>query len=514
METVTILKVELDALFARLDRLEKRCEFLENRCSELEKRNAYLEARNQELEKRNAYLEAKNQELEARNKELELQIAYLTKNSSNSSKPPSSDSSGKGKGKGKGKNSTGRTGKNGKPGAKPGHEKNEREPFEKVDDEKFYGLECCPDCGGSLSLLNRDGKLIQQVELVEKPVIITNHIAGEYCCNNCQKNHMAKLPDSVEKGSLFGPAITAFTGWLKGACHCSYQNMSDFFRDVFGIKVSKGFLAKMVTVKCSSAINPTYEDLLQNIKNVSSVNVDETGHKENGNRMWTWTFRAGNFVLFKIDESRGSSVLIDVLGQDFRGVLGSDFFSAYRKYMNLFGVEVQFCIAHLIRELVFLTNLNDTAVVRYGRRLLDEVKELFYILGDKERLDDERMKELLEAQSFQILAVANENVPQEKHAQNIRNRFLRYGENYFKFITTPGIDPTNNIAEQAIRFVVIDRLITQGTRSEKGRNWCERIWSIKGTCRIQKRSCFDFLVEAVKAFFNGESPPFLLPAVA
>ncbi|MBU2550047.1 MAG: transposase, partial [Proteobacteria bacterium] len=81
---------------------------------------------------------------------------------------------------------------------------------------------------------------------------------------------------------------------------------------------------------------------------------------------------------------------------------------------------------------------------------------------------------------------------------------------YFRFITTPDIEPTNNLAEQAIRFVVIDRRITQGTRSEGGRQWCERIWTIIATCVAQSRSVFNFIFEAVQAYFQGLQPPSLL----
>ena len=77
----------------------------------------------------------------------------------------------------------------------------------------------------------------------------------------------------------------------------------------------------------------------------------------------------------------------------------------------------------------------------------------------------------------------------------------------------PGVEPTNNLAEQAIRFVVIDRLITQGTRSEKGNRWCERIWTVIATCTQQGRSVFEYLEAAVGAWFAGTEPPFLLPGV-
>ena len=77
---------------------------------------------------------------------------------------------------------------------------------------------------------------------------------------------------------------------------------------------------------------------------------------------------------------------------------------------------------------------------------------------------------------------ATTDVPEAQETRNLAKRFRENGEAYFRFITTPGVDPTNNLAERAIRFVVIDRHITQGTRSEKGRRWCERIWTVLATC--------------------------------
>ena len=97
-------------------------------------------------------------------------------------------------------------------------------------------------------------------------------------------------------------------------------------------------------------------------------------------------------------------------------------------------------------------------------------------------------RKALEAAREQVLKAATTRVPDTKHARNLAKRFRKHGEAYFRFITTPGIEPTNNLAEQAIRFVVIDRRITQGTRSEKGRRWCERIWTVIATCAQQGRA--------------------------
>ena len=76
---------------------------------------------------------------------------------------------------------------------------------------------------------------------------------------------------------------------------------------------------------------------------------------------------------------------------------------------------------------------------------------------------------------------------------------------YFQLITTPGLEPTNSRAEQAIRFVVLDRLMMQGTHSE-------RSWTAMATCRQQQRSVFEFLYQTVSNHFAGRPTPSLLPA--
>ncbi len=83
---------------------------------------------------------------------------------------------------------------------------------------------------------------------------------------------------------------------------------------------------------------------------------------------------------------------------------------------------------------------------------------------------------------------------------------------FFTFVTTPGVEPTNNLAEQAIRFVVIDRHITQGTRSETGRRWSERIWTTIATCAGQGRSVYGYMKECVGNWFEGQPSPSLLPS--
>ncbi len=236
------------------------------------------------------------------------------------------------------------------------------------------------------------------------------------------------------------------------------------------------------------------------------LNVDETGHKENAKKFWTWCFRAELFTLFRIKPSRGSEVLIETLGEEFNGVLGCDYFGAYRKYMRQFDVLVQFCLAHLIRDVKFLTTLSDKKQKAYGERVREALRDLFAVIHRREKLSESGFARKLQAAPAEVIRVATTRVPPGKYAQNLAARFHKHGEAYFQFITTPGIEPTNNLAEQAIRFVVIDRRITQGTRSETGRRWCERIWTTVATC-AQGRSVFAFLLESVEAHLHGVPRP-------
>jgi len=276
---------------------------------------------------------------------------------------------------------------------------------------------------------------------------------------------------------------------------------------------------RKIIEKVSRSLEKPYVELLDRLPFEKKVNVDETGHKENKEKFWTWVFKAELYVLFKIDKSRGSKVLIDVLGKEFNGVLGCDYFSAYRKFMKDFDVTIQFCIAHLIRDIRFLTSLPDKETKAYGRRLLNEVKNMFKVIHERDDRTPEDFSKALELSKDKILNAALNDVPSQldkngkeikREAQNMANRFRNHGKEYFEFITTPGIDPTNNVAEQAIRFIVIDRHVTQGTRSLKGRQSCERIWTVIATCALQGKSAFDFILLAIQAHFNNTPAPSLI----
>lgn len=465
-----------------------------SRCTNCERLQAQLEVQRLQIEA-----------LQAAVAHLQEQLASARKDSSTSSKPPSSDivkppapppPAGQDKRR---------------IGGQPGHPKHERALFPPEMVTPFvHTLDSCPCCAGELRRNAHFAKVVQQVDFIPPQLTVEEHTSPEFWCENCKRGFYAAMPSHIERGGLVGPRLTTLIAYLKGFCHASYSTIRKFLRDVVGVTISRGQLSKVIA-KVSDALDGPYQELLDMLPGEAILNVDETGHKDNGKRMWTWCFRASLYTLFKIDPHRSADVLIDVLGKEFAGVLGCDCFGAYRRYMREFDVTLQFCLAHLIRDVKYLITLPGKKEQAYGTRLREALRTLFGVIHQREQMSQAEFQKRLEEARDGVLQAGTQDVPGNRQAQAMAKRLQTHGKSYFTFVTTPGVEPTNNSAEQAIRFVVIDRHITAGTRGEMGQTWCERIWSVIATCTQQGRSVFDYLHEAVKAYFGEGETPSLLP---
>lgn len=451
-------------------------------------------------------LETKLAALEAELERVRAQLAAAKKNSETSSKPPSSDIV-------KPKPPERPDGQKRSIGGQPGHDKHARQPFppEQVTRFETHTLDACPGCGGALRPNPTNPRVVQQVDIETTPLTIEQHTCPEYWCDDCQKPYWAPMPLKIARGGLVGPHLTALIAFMKGGCHASFSTIRTFLRDCVGVTLARSTLANTID-KVSRALDGPYDELLRLLPNEAVLNVDETGHKCNKALWWTWCLRAELYTLFKIDPYRNADVLMDLLGREFQGTIGCDSFSVYRRYMRECNVVVQFCLAHLIRDVKFLTTLPDEATRAYGERLRRGIKELFEVIHRREEQSAADFERRLKAARDAVLKAGMTDVPATRAAETMAKRFRKHGESFFTFITTPGVEPTNNRAEQAIRFVVIDRHITHGTRSETGRRWSERIWTTIATCAGQGRSVMGFLKESVGNWFEGLPSPSLLPS--
>jgi transposase len=469
------------------------------KCAELLHR---LEA----MERRVASVLGKLAKAEARVRQLQEQLAGRSKDSTNSSKPPSSDIVKPPK----------------KPsglhrrGAQVGHAPQQRPPFTpgEIDVVQQHAHESCPQCGGPVEILPTPAQVVQQVELVAKPTLVTKHQSCTCRCLACRQEFTQPIPREIAAAGTFGPRLTAWVAYLKGACHASFGTIQQLLRETCGLRVATGTLAKLCQ-KVSRSLQASYDDLRRQIPQQASLHIDETSHRENGQGQWTWVFRARPFTLFHIDPTRSEDVLEQVLGSEFSGTLLADYYAAYRAYLTAHPrANAQFCLAHLVRDVKFLETLPEEADRQFAGELLAELKALFrlwHASGDYP--DEATFRMALIAQGQQLQRVATERAPDTKASQTLARRFQKHGDQYLRFTHVRGLEPTNNAAERAIRQVVIDRRVTQGTRSQRGRDWCQRIWTTIATCRQHGRDLLSFLEQSFLALLTDTPPPSLLPAL-
>ena len=438
----------------------------------------------------------------ARMKVLEEKVARLEKNSSTSSKPPSSDIT-------KPTHEQRQPGKR-KSGGQPHHKGKTRSllPPEEVDDTLDLPIEHCPKCGCGIE--KREEILIQQtVELREDPVEVMQYNRHSGWCRSCNAVRYAPLPTGVAEGQAYGPRLQALLGYMKGNLGASYTELSQFCTDVLGVAISRGAVCSVVS-RVSGALTKPYDEVSAHIREEKALHIDESGWRDSGKQYWIWVFCTSLIAFFTIERSRGSVVLKKILGEVFDGAITSDFYSAYVSYAN---ESQQFCLAHLIRDIKFLTMLPDDATRVFGERMLGYFKLLFHHWHARDQMPcDVFLKhcDMLERRIFTFLY--RRDVPTGP-ATTLKKRFVKHQDSIFRFVHNPSLfEPTNNEAERILRSFVRIRRQTQGSRSEWGRMWSSRIMTVITSCRKQNRSPWRFILDSVNSHYSQSKSPSLLPS--
>jgi transposase len=454
----------------------------------------------------------------ARIAELELELAKAKKDSSTSSKPPSSDIT-----KPKPKKKPGPR-KKPRRGGQPGHQRQLREllPPERVDQTIEYEID--DDEVERLGLVpTGEFEIVQHIELPEAPVHVTEYRFAVYEDPDGQ----SYIPDCPElKGPIFGPRLLATIAWLKSMGHCSYSTIEAWMEDVLQVPVSRGYLAKLCTGTISASLADAYDELTAAIPRQDQLGSDETTIKDNGKKHWIWCITAASFSVFHIAASRSREVLEKLVGPEFSGYLNFDYFSANCSFAWNFWIKAQYCWAHLIRDVRFLEKHPDKKTKAWAEQLLDRSRRLFSAWHRREEMKAEGFHRSMLTHRDRFLELVR-NPPSTKEAANLAARFAiveyideessRTGQydlsqDYFRFMFAEGLEPTNNHSEQQIRHCVIDRRITQGTRGVAGQRYHERMWTAIASCKKQNRNFFSFLKESITAKLQGRETPSLLYA--
>jgi transposase len=480
----------------------------------LTRENKELRRKNAELEKKADLLKKFEKELDERDKkinELEHELAGRKKNSSNSSKPPSSDGPAAGKRIHPQRKKSGR-----KPGGQKGHIGKYRAliPTEKADKV----IEVLPSgcrCGCRFP---KDGKGLcktgkphrhQVTELPEMRPHTTEYRFWGVICPDCGKIIWAAVPKEIR--NQFGPKLTALLAYLTVVCRMPRRKMEELLENALAIPISLGSTQKAVE-ETSAALQTGCQELEQQLSKEPVLNGDETGWRSDGAKRWLWVLVARNFVFFMVALSRSSEVLYQLLGPQFLGILCTDRFGAYIKYHK--GMA-QFCWAHLKRDLLGIQQFARTTVAdRFARDALALHARFFRLWhrfrnGDLDRDQLIRKSEPLEKKFFALSE--NHLDCSDGDVRKLARFFFQHTEKLFAFIRYPNVDPTNNISERALRTAVQWRKTSFGNRSGNGEIATARLLTAAGTCNIQGRNILEFLTETVRLHRAGLPTPSLFP---
>ena len=447
-------------------------------------------------------IDKQHQTIANQRKKIEKLEEKLNTNSDNSSNPPSTQPF-KANKKNKKK-------KKGKRGGQPGHKGSTRRllPEGQVDHiEQHKPEEHCP-CGGHVAI----GDKYQRHQVHEIPpmkTVVTEHQFFSGHCDQCGRLHQAQRPSNVPTGML-GPYLLAFIATLTSDYKLSKRDVTHLLKDLYHLIICPATV-KRAEESVSAAISASVEEATTYVQNQAVVNADETSHAECGKKKWTWVAIGNTVAVFMIAPSRSTKAAKALLGEGFKGIVGSD---RYRAYAWIPTACRQVCWAHLKRDFKKISERAGMSTMM-GLRLLVYTKRLFYYwhLVRDGTLTRASFKDIMKPirDKMELLLLKGSQADHDK-TKGTCLEILKTKEALWTFIDNVGVEPTNNIAERVLRKIVIWRKVCFGTWSENGTRYLERVMTVAATCRLQERSVLGFLREAVQAHLNGEKAPSLLPS--
>jgi transposase len=418
-------------------------------------------------------------QLEARIEDLE---AKLNQNSSNSNRPPSSDSPFQKVDK--------RPKDKGTVGAKKARKGHGRKLL-KATETLDIPPERCP-CGGTRFEKLQPYYTHQHIELPEIVMAVIHFVLYKGRCQSCGKINKGYVPQEYQTG--YGPRFSAFIVELAGIAGNSRDMVRTFCSSVLDVSISSGAIQKVID-RASKAIEPHYRAIRDKARASRINHIDETTWHKGGRLNWLWVMTNAVVSFFMIHTRRSRQAFEALIGA-WSGILVSDNYAVYQNWVN----QRQRCLSHLIRQAAGLAERSNPELSSSGKWAKKELQRLVKMAHAPPSLGQWRA---FYARLCRLIALYRD-------CQSEAGTFVRSLEKemdtLFVFLHEEGVDPTNNLAERTIRFAVLWRKRSQGTKTDKGNRWVERILSLRQTCRLQAKTTFAVLVDALDCYFKERNP--------
>ncbi len=355
----------------------------------------------------------------------------------------------------------------------------------------------CPDCGRQLA----DGTESSRRQIIDLPEIkvdIIDYITISRYCGVCKKScrPSVDLKGIAVGKNCFSQRIHAFVAYLRQECRLPIRQISALLTGLCHVKVSIGEIVRMLHTVASFG-KSTYDELGVEVRKSSHIHGDETGWRENGQNGYLWSYSNPTLCYFTYPKTRAGHVVTDVLGDDYMGVLVSDFYAGYNSHCGLH----QRCWVHLLRAVHELCCKFPTQGV------LDWAKKLRDIYDRAKAFNSPKKRERARARvGFQrelnalVTPYAKTLLPQN----TLCKRLIQYESEMFTFVEYPDVPSENNPAERSIRPRVIARKISGGTRAGAGSDTMVILSSLFATWKLRG---LDTLAACCNLLATAKPPP-------
>jgi transposase len=460
-------------------------------------------------------LTAAGELLEDRVRRLEEQTRRDSRTSSAppSSDPPKTRAQRRAEARAKAKELLAKEGAKRKAGGQQGHEGAGRRlaPEDQVDEIVEHYPRACRGCGHEFSEdeprpSGRFGRH-QIAELPPISVLLIEHRTRRLRCPECRAETTAALAAGIGS-SAFGPRLRAAIVTLTARNRTSRRAASELAGEMFGARLSTGSV-DAICQHASDLLASPYRQLRDWICAQDALHVDETGWRTAGDSRALWAMTAPGGSVFEIAEHCNRGQFDQLIGS-FSGIVVSDRWPGYE---HLDADRRQVCWSHLQRD--FRRHSEGLAEQRtFGEHGLELTRRVFaaWRAYQHEHHERSRLQAELEPTQTELRALLEDAGRKSKRTRLHRrfaNNLLKVWPALWTFATHPGVEPTNNPAERALRAPVIHRKLSHGTRTEDGERFAERALTAAATCRQQHRSLFDFLTELLTAHNRGDPLPAL-----
>lgn len=458
---------------------------LSNRVSELEEEKASLEKEKGRLETDNAVLESEKALLEARINKLEKSLSPKTpeKDSHNSSVPPSKENLHS--------QAVRRTRSLREPsgrhtGGQPGHKGSTLTMSDSADATVVHSPEYCEKCGNSLAGIEGEAYEVRQSIDIPLPIcpVATNHVCVEKKCT-CGHCNRGAFPAYVKPGASYGVNIHALVVYLSTVQHIPFKRLTGILKDIYGINISQGSISNILN-RMRKQAEPAYEAIRGQVEKSPVVGADETGSHVDGKLHWMWTFQNDLVTYFFHDQSRGKAAI----DKHFPGGLPKSLLVTDRHspYFNMEVAAHQVCLAHLLRELIYLEELDKGQ--KWSSDMLELLRDSIHqkkILPFSE-IDIGKIKQRFEALAGQDLRKLDAKF------QSLQKSLTKHADHLFQFLEHIGVPYDNNASERSIRPTKIKMKVSGMFKSNNGADDFCTLHSIVETARKNGQDPFLALI--------------------